>query len=69
MSRNGNITNTSNEDVNAALTKIKAITPASLANEIGITVSLAKQLLNNLEKEGKIVLEAKSQNVKVYRLK
>lgn len=64
-----NINDKPNEEVYDALRKIKAITPASLANEIGVTLSEAKKLLSRLEIEGTIKLQAKSQNVKVYSLK
>jgi ribosomal protein S25 len=66
---NQNLTDKTREEIYEALTKIKAITPASLAAEIGVTLSEAKRLLTQLENEEKILLSAKSHNVKVYRLK
>lgn len=66
---NQNLNGKFREEINDALTKIKAITPASFADEIGVTLSEAKRLLTKLENEGRILLSAKSHNVKVYRLK
>lgn len=66
---NQNLTNKTREEIYDALTKIKAITPASLAAEIDVTLSEAKRLLKQLENEGIILLRAKSHNVKVYSLK
>ncbi len=66
---NQNMNDKTREEINEALTKIKAITPASLAAEIDVTLSEAKRLLTQLETEGIIMLSAKSHNVKVYSLK
>lgn len=66
---NQTLSDKSREEVYGALTKIKAITPASLAAELDVTLSESKRLLIQLENEGRIVLQAKSHNVKVYSLK
>lgn len=56
------------EEVMGVLKRMKAITPTAVAAQFNLKVSAAKKMLGELEKQGKIKLEASSSNLKVYSL-
>lgn len=56
------------QEVMDALRKMKAITPTGVAAQFNLKVSAAKKMLEQLENERKIKLEASSSNLKVYSL-
>jgi ribosomal protein S25 len=56
------------DEVLETLKRMKAITPTAIAAHFNLKVSVAKRMLGELEKQGKIKLEASSSNLKVYSL-
>jgi len=61
------ISNIKEKELDAELSKMKAITPYSLATRYGLKLSIAKDLLESLERLGKIQQVAGSSNLKVYK--
>jgi ribosomal protein S25 len=57
------------EEVMGVLKKMKAITPTAVAAQFNLKVSAAKKMLEDLEQQNKLNLEASSSNLKVYSLK
>ena len=51
------------------LRRMKAITPTQLATQRNIRVSVAKKVLEELRKNGKVDLISSSQNLKIYVMK
>ena len=51
------------------LQRMKAITPTSLAIQFNLKVSMAKRLLNGLQKDGVVDMVSRSHNLKVYALR
>ncbi|MBD3207622.1 hypothetical protein GF319_14935 [Candidatus Bathyarchaeota archaeon] len=56
------------KEVMGALKSMKAITPTAVAAQFNLKVSAAKKMLEELESQNKIKLEASSSNLKVYSL-
>jgi ribosomal protein S25 len=56
------------QEVMDVLRRMKAITPTAVAAQFNLKVSVAKKMLEQLENERKIKLEASSSNLKVYSL-
>ena len=57
------------EELMGQLQKMKAITPTSLAIQLNLKVSMAKRLLESLQKDGVINMVSRSHNLKVYALR
>ncbi|MFC1802933.1 hypothetical protein ACFL0D_03085 [Thermoproteota archaeon] len=57
-----------NKEVIDAISGMKAITSTSVATRFNLKVSIAKRMLNELEKKGTIKLVTRSGNVKVYKM-
>ena len=57
-----------NKEVIDAISGMKAITSTSVATKFNLKVSIAKRMLNELEKKGTIKLVTRSSNVKVYKM-
>jgi ribosomal protein S25 len=56
------------QEVMDVLRRMKAITPTAVAAQFNLKVSAAKKMLEQLENDRKIKLEASSSNLKVYSL-
>ncbi|MGQ4833398.1 MAG: winged helix-turn-helix transcriptional regulator [Candidatus Asgardarchaeia archaeon] len=54
------------QKIKAIATKSKFVTPNALANQLGIRVSVVKDILENLEKEGIIKQYDVSKRLKIY---
>jgi ribosomal protein S25 len=48
--------------------KMKAITPYSVASRLDLRISVAKDLLQQLEQKGKIEYVSGSKSLKIYKL-
>ena len=57
------------EELMGQLQKMKAITPTSIAIQLNLKVSMAKRLLESLQKDGVINMVSRSHNLKVYALR
>lgn len=55
------------KDLAGDLSKMKAITPYMVASKYDVRLSIAKNLLETLEKRGLLQLVAVNSNVKLYR--
>jgi small subunit ribosomal protein S25e len=55
-------------EVMGAIRGMKAITPTSVATKFNLKISVAKRMLNELEKNGTIKLATRSKNLKVYEI-
>ena len=55
-------------EVMGAIRGMKAITPTSIATKFNLKISVAKRMLNELEKNGTIKLATRSKNLKVYEI-
>jgi len=55
-------------EVMSAIRGMKAITPTGVATRFDLKISIAKRMLNELEKKGTIKLVTRSNNLKVYDL-
>lgn len=55
-------------EVMGAIRGMKAITPTGVATRFNLKISVAKRMLNELEKKGTIKLVTRSKNLKVYEL-
>lgn len=62
------IPESNSEEVMDALKKMKAITPAGVAGQFNLKVSVAKKLLKELEVNGTLSVAVRSRNLKVYAL-
>lgn len=51
-----------------AMKKMKAITPTGVASQFNLKVSVAKKMLEELDKKGTIKLVAHTNNLRVYSL-
>jgi len=56
------------EDLMEQLQKMKAVTPTGLAIHYSLKVSMAKKLLNQLQKDKVVEMVSRSHNLKVYAL-
>jgi ribosomal protein S25 len=56
------------EEVLGALQGMKAITATSIAIRFNLKISVAKKMLNMLEKKGTIMMVKRSSNLKVYSM-
>ncbi|MBA7622152.1 hypothetical protein ES703_29524 [subsurface metagenome] len=56
------------EDLMEQLKKMKAVTPTGLAIHYSLKVSMAKKLLNQLQKDKVVEMVSRSHNLKVYAL-
>ena len=61
------ISNLSEQELMAELSKMKAITPYQVASRYNVKVSLAKNILQKMEQRGQIHMVASSGGIKVYR--
>ena len=61
------ISNLSEQELVAELTKMKAITPYQVASRYNVKVSVAKDILQKMEHRGQIHMVASSGGIKVYR--
>ena len=61
------ISNLSEKELMAELTKMKAITPYQVASRYNVKVSMAKDILQKMENRGQIHMVASSGGIKVYR--
>ena len=59
--------NIDDKTVFAELSKIKAVTPASVASAFNIKVSAAEDLLEDWEKRGLLIPVAKCERLKIYK--
>lgn len=57
------------EELMGQLQKMKAITPTALAIQLSLKVSMAKRLLESLQKDGVVNMVSRSHNLKVYALR
>jgi ribosomal protein S25 len=55
-------------EVMGAIRGMKAITSTGVATRFNLKISVAKRMLNELEKKGTIKLATRSKNLKVYEL-
>ncbi len=55
------------EKVLPQIRKMKAITPYTVASRLDLRLSAAKDLLQELEREGKIEYVSGSKNLKIYK--
>ncbi|MEM2875408.1 MAG: 30S ribosomal protein S25e [Candidatus Bathyarchaeia archaeon] len=51
------------------LRKLKVLTPYSIASKYDLRISVAKDLLESLEKKGFIELVSKNRNIAIYKAK
>ncbi len=63
----GDISDLSEKELVAELSKMKAITPYQVASRYNVKVSIAKDVLQRMESRGQIHLVASSGGLKVYR--
>jgi ribosomal protein S25 len=56
------------EDLMEQLQKMKAVTPTGLAIHYSLKVSMAKKLLDQLQKDKVVEMVSRSHNLKVYAL-
>jgi len=56
------------EDLMEQLKKMKAVTPTGLAIHYSLKVSMAKKLLDQLQKDKVVEMVSRSHNLKVYAL-
>lgn len=49
------------------LKKMKVLTPHSVASRLGLRLSVAKQVLKELERKGIVKYVSKSRNLKIYK--
>ncbi|MHA1469106.1 MAG: hypothetical protein ACTSSP_00945, partial [Candidatus Asgardarchaeia archaeon] len=52
--------------IESIISKSKFIIPTALANQLGIRVSIIKDILEDLEKRGKIKVYDKSRRIQIY---
>ncbi|UCE43908.1 MAG: 40S ribosomal protein S25 [Candidatus Bathyarchaeota archaeon] len=64
----GGIVPPTTESVLSQIKKMKAITPYAVASRLDIRMSVAKDLLQQLERKGKIEFISGSKNIKIYKL-
>ncbi len=60
--------NLQSEKVTAELKKMRAITPYAIATRFDIRLSVARDLLRELERRGSIEYVSGSKNLKIYKL-
>jgi len=60
------ISNLSEQELMAELSKMKAITPYQVASRYNVKVSMAKDILQKMEHRGQIHMVARSGGTKVY---
>jgi small subunit ribosomal protein S25e len=60
--------NPRSEDVLNEIKKMKTITPFSVASRFDLRLSVAKDLLEELERKGVILFVSRSRNLKIYKL-
>ncbi len=56
------------ENVLGQIRKMKAITPYAVASRLDLRISVAKDLLRQLERKGKIEYVSGSKNLKIYKI-
>ncbi|UCC33450.1 MAG: 40S ribosomal protein S25 [Candidatus Bathyarchaeota archaeon] len=66
--RVGGIVPPSNESVLSQIKKMRAITPYAVASRLDLRMSVAKDLLRQLERNGKIEFISGSKNIRIYKL-
>ena len=59
--------NIGEKELTSELSKMKAITPYTIATKYNLKISIAKNLLDSLEKIGKIQLVAGRSSIKIYK--
>ena len=64
----GGIVSPDTESALNQMKKMKAITPYSVASRLDLRISVAKDLLQQLEQKGKIEYVSGSKNLKIYKL-
>jgi len=60
--------NANSPELMDAMKKMKAITPPAIASQFNLKVSVAKRMLDELDKKGTIKLVAHTNNLRVYSL-
>jgi len=60
--------NANSPELMDAMKKMKAITPPAVASQFNLKVSVAKRMLDELDKKGTIKLVAHTNNLRVYSL-
>ena len=55
------------DKVKDAIKKMKVITPYAVATKFDVRISIARTLLKDLERQGKIEFVSKSRNLKIYK--
>jgi len=63
-----NLPDTSSKEFLDELSKMKAITPYGIASKYGLRLSIAKDVLEDLEKRGTIQMVAGNNRLRIYRL-
>jgi len=63
-----NIEDIDSEELMEQLQKMKAVTPTGLAIQYNLKVSVAKRLLDQLQKDKVVEMVSRSHNLKVYAL-
>ncbi len=64
----GGIASPDAEKVLSQIKKIRAITPYAVASRLDLRISVAKDLLQQLERKGAIEYVSGSKNLKIYKL-
>ncbi len=64
-----NIEDIDSEELMEQLQKMKAVTPTGLAIQYNLKVSVAKRLLDQLQKDKVVEMVSRSHNLKVYAVK
>lgn len=59
--------NVANEKLIQTLKKMKVITPFALASRFDLRLSVARQLIQQLEQKGQIQFVSRSRNLRIYR--
>jgi small subunit ribosomal protein S25e len=59
--------NVANEKLIQTLKKMKVITPFALASRFELRLSVARQLIQQLEQKGQIQFVSRSRNLRIYR--
>ena len=64
----GGIVSPDAENVLSQMKKMRAITPYAVASRLDLRISVAKDLLQQLERKGSIEYVSGSKNLKIYKL-
>jgi small subunit ribosomal protein S25e len=59
--------NPKSKKVTKELEKLKVLTPYSVAQQLNLRLSIAKNLLSELNKQGNIILVSSGRNIKIYK--